>query len=106
FRRVLFRSNNLGYVFDKNTFEQATLFNYQQSKEGWGICYDGERLLKTDGSNEIYFLDHNTYQALGFIPVYDHNGAVDYIHELEYNDSKLYAKTHGEDIVIITITNN
>lgn len=93
--------NNLGYVFDKNTFEQATLFNYQQSKEGWGICYDGERLLKTDGSNKIYFLDPNTYQELGFIPVYDHNGAVDYLNELEYIDGKLYANIYGKDIVVI-----
>lgn len=93
--------NNVGYVFNKNTFEQATIFNYQQSKEGWGLCYDGERLLKTDGSNKLYFLDPNTYQELGFISVYDHNGAVDYLNELEYIDGKLYANIYGKDIVVI-----
>lgn len=93
--------NNLGYVFAKNTFEQEGTFNYQQSKQGWGLCYDGKRLIKTDSSNKLYFLDPETYQEIGFTPVYDHNGAVDYINELEYIDGKVYANIYGKDIVVI-----
>lgn len=93
--------NNLGYVFNKNTFEQIGTFNYQQSTQGWGLCYDGKRLIKTDSSNKLYFLDPDTYQEIGFIPVYDHNGAVDYINELEYIDGKVYANIYGKDIVVI-----
>lgn len=93
--------NNLGYVFDKNTFEQKSTFSYQQSKQGWGICYDGKRLIKTDSSNKLYFLDPNTYQEIGSIAVYDHNGPVDYINELEYIDGKVYANIYGKDIVVI-----
>lgn len=93
--------NNIGYVFNKNTFEQVGSFNYQQSKQGWGICYDGKRLIKTDSSNKLYFLDPNTYQEIGFISVYDHNGPVDYINELEYVDGKIYANIYGKDIIVI-----
>ncbi|WP_223857737.1 glutaminyl-peptide cyclotransferase [Sphingobacterium micropteri] len=93
--------NKLGYVFNKNTFEQVGTFNYQQSTQGWGLCYDGKRLIKTDSSNKLYFLDPNTYQEIGFISVYDHNGAVDYINELEYIDGKVYANIYGKDIVVI-----
>lgn len=93
--------NNLGYVFNKNTFEQLSTFNYQQRKQGWGICYDGKRLIKTDSSNKLFFLDPNTYQETGFIAVYDHNGPVDYINELEYIEGKVYANIYGKDIVVI-----
>ena len=93
--------NNVGYVFNKNTFDQVGSFTYQQSREGWGLCYDGKRLIKTDSSNKLYFLDPNSYKELGFIAVYDHNGAVDYINELEYIDGKVYANIYGKDIVVI-----
>lgn len=93
--------NKIGYVFDKKTFEQRRAFHYQQSAQGWGLVYDGEKLLKTDGSNKIYFLDPNTYEEIGAVSVYDHNGGVDYINELEYIDGKVYANIYGKDIVVI-----
>lgn len=95
--------NNLGYVFNKGSFEQISTFNYQQSKQGWGLCYDpdGKRLMKTDSSNKIYFLDPTTYQETGSIAVYDSNGPVDAINELEYIDGRVYANVYGKDIIVI-----
>jgi len=93
--------NNLGYVFSKSSFEQLATFDYQNSRQGWGLCYDGQRLLKTDGSNKLYFLDAETYRETGFVPVYDSNGPVDNINELEYVDGRVYANLYGKDIVVV-----
>jgi len=92
--------NNTGYVFRKSSFEQLAAFEYQNSRQGWGLCHDGKRLLKTDGSNKLYFLDAETYRETGFVPVYDNNGPVDNINELEYVDGKVYANLYGKDIVV------
>ena len=39
-----------GLVYDVNSLEQIETFNYVQSKEGWGLCNDGQKLYKSDGS--------------------------------------------------------
>src|SRR5690606_15553207 len=36
----------VGYVYDKNTLAKTGEFSYGQSPEGWGLCYDGRRLIK------------------------------------------------------------
>lgn len=91
-----------GIVYDKNTFKKIKEFNYQASKEGWGLCYDGERLLKSDGTNRIYFLDKDTYAETGkYIDVYNDKGAVDAINELEYIDGKIFANVYQSDKILI-----
>jgi len=96
-----------GLVYDKSSFEKVQEFNYQASREGWGICYDGEKLIKSDGSNRLYFLDKNTFQETGkFLEVYDHNGPVDELNELEYIDGKIFANVYLTDKIIIIDPSN
>ena len=46
-----------GFVFDPATFKELSQFSYGQSKEGWGLCNDGKKLFKSDGSQKIWFLE-------------------------------------------------
>ena len=89
--------NNMGFVFDKATFNEIKTFSYQESKEGWGLTYDGKRLIKSDGSNKLYFLDPSTLKETGHIEVFDDNGPVDSINELEFVDGKVYANLYHAD---------
>lgn len=89
-----------GYVYDKNSFELLKTFQYQKSDEGWGLCYDGKQLLKSDGSEKIYFLDPNNFTEVGHIEVYNHQGAIKNLNELEYVDGYLYANVYGADQII------
>ena len=41
--------SNIGFVYDKNSFELLQRFNY--SAEGWGITHDGEHLIMSDGTS-------------------------------------------------------
>ncbi|WP_437921141.1 glutaminyl-peptide cyclotransferase [Sphingobacterium sp. LRF_L2] len=93
--------NNEGFVFNKSTFQQLASFDFQDSKEGWGICYDGSRLIKSDGSNKLYFLDPTTYKEVGSVAVYGSEGSQDALNELEFIDGRVYANVYGKDIIVI-----
>jgi glutamine cyclotransferase len=93
--------NNEGFVFQKSTFEKLSTFNYQNSKEGWGICFDGTSLIKSDGSNKLYFLDPITFQEKHVISVYDNQGPVDALNELEFVEGMVYANVYGKDIIVV-----
>lgn len=92
---------NIGFVFDAKTFKQLGTFPYQSSREGWGLCFDGKRLIKSDGTNRIWFLNKDTYQEESSIDVFDDRGAVESINELEYINGKIYANVYLTDNIIV-----
>lgn len=98
---VLTWQENVGLVYDANTLEEKSTFPYQASREGWGLTYDGQQLLRSDGSNKIWFMNAETFKEEGFIEVYDHKGAVERLNELEYIDGKLYANVYGTNKIVI-----
>lgn len=101
---VLTWENNKGHVYDKNSFKLLKSFDYQNSKEGWGLTYDGKRFIKSDGTNKLYFLDPSTLTETGSISVFDDNGSVEKLNELEYIDGKVYANLYygdKDEVVII-----
>jgi glutamine cyclotransferase len=91
----------MGFVLDKSSLEMLSDFPYQNSREGWGLCNDGKKFYKSDGSNMIYFLNPETYQEEGFIEVYDQNGAVDQLNELEFIDGQLFANIYQSRRVVV-----
>ena len=93
--------NGKGFFYDKNTFKKISEFKYENSKDGWGITYDGNQLIKSDGSNKLYFLDATTGKEINSIEVYDENGKVESLNELEYIDGKVYANVYLQDIIVI-----
>jgi len=55
------------FVYDKKTFQKVKEFQY--SGEGWGLAYDGERLILSDGSATLRFFDPATFKQKGRINV-------------------------------------
>ncbi len=80
---------NTGFVYDKTTFERLSEFTYPT--EGWGITHDGERLIMSDGTATLYFWDPDTLAEIGRVSVYDENGPVVRLNELEYINGEVYA---------------
>lgn len=92
---------NIAIIYNKNTFERIGSFNYGNSKEGWGLTYDGKHMIKSDGSNLLYFLNATTGTEESSIAVYDENGAVGNLNELEFIDGKVYANVYGQEVIVI-----
>jgi len=93
--------SNIGLVYDAKTLIQRDTFAYENSREGWGICYDGLQLIKSDGSNKLYFLNRDTYKEERLIEVYDNEGTVSSLNELEYIDGKVYANVYTKDYILV-----
>ncbi|MBI1742813.1 glutaminyl-peptide cyclotransferase [Candidatus Acetothermia bacterium] len=81
--------NQLGFVYDKESFQQLKTFNYLT--EGWGITHDDKRLIMSDGSPNLYFLDPDTLKEIGRVEVRDQGRPVKNLNELEYINGEVYA---------------
>jgi glutamine cyclotransferase len=81
--------NHLGFVYDKETFDMIGEFSYLT--EGWGITFDGIRLIMSDGSSTLYFLDAETLKETGRIEVQGNGAPVTSLNELEYIRGEIYA---------------
>jgi glutamine cyclotransferase len=90
--------SNKGFVYDKESFDLLQEFSY--STEGWGITHDGSRLIMSDGTSTLYFLDPETFQKIGQVEVHD-SGAVGSLNELEYIKGKVYANIWLEEKIAI-----
>jgi glutamine cyclotransferase len=87
--------SHVGFVYDRDSFELLQEFHY--STEGWGITYDGEHLIMSDGTSTLHFLDPETFEEDRQIHVFDGNGAVDELNELEYVQGEIYANVWQTD---------
>lgn len=92
---------NTGLVYDKETFELINQFQYDKSRQGWGLCNDGVALYKSDGSHRIWTLDALTYKELGYIEIYTDKLKIDQVNELEWVDGKIYANIYQKDAIAI-----
>lgn len=81
-----------GFVYDAATFEQLGTFFYPT--EGWGLTHDGETLIMSDGSPNLYFLDPETLQTIGQVEVSTENLPVPRLNELEYVEGEVWANVY------------
>ncbi|MEZ4662484.1 MAG: glutaminyl-peptide cyclotransferase [Caldilineaceae bacterium] len=91
--------SHVGFVYDKNTFEQLAEFNYPT--EGWGITHDGQDLIMSDGTSTLYIWDPETLQELGQIHVTDQGQPVVRLNELEYINGQIYANIWQTDRIAV-----
>ena len=90
-----------GFIYDFETFEQQGTFKYKNSIQGWGLTNDGERLIKTDGTERIWFLNAKTQVEESFIEAYTNKRKVENLNELEYIDGKIYANIYQQNSILI-----
>lgn len=87
---------NTGFIYDKASFELLGTWNY--AGEGWGLTTDGQRLIMSDGSHELRFLDPVTMQELGRVAVLDGDGLpVTRLNELEWVEGEVWANVWQTD---------
>ena len=98
--QLTWRSGN-GFIYNKETFKKTGTFVYGKSKEGWGMCNDGENIYKSDGTHKIWTLDKETLAEQKFIEVYTNKSKIDTINELEWVDNKIYANIYRKDAIAI-----
>jgi glutamine cyclotransferase len=88
-----------GFVYDKDSFELLLEFSYPT--EGWGITHDDSRLIMSDGTATLHFLNPETFEEVGHIEVYDNDRPVTRLNELEYIQGEVYANIWTEEKIAI-----
>ena len=81
--------SGVGFVYDRNSFQRTRTFTY--SGEGWGLTYDGTRLIMSDGSSMLRFLDPKTLQETGRLQVRDGSRPLEKLNELEVVKGEILA---------------
>jgi glutamine cyclotransferase len=87
--------SEIGFVHDLATFETRRTFSY--TGEGWGLTYDGKRLIMSDGSPVLRFLDPRTMRETGRLTVRDSGIPVAQLNELEVVKGEIYANVYQSD---------
>ena len=87
--------SNIGFVYDAATLQPRRQWRY--ATEGWGITHDGRRLIMSDGTATLRFLDPTTFRETNRIEVHDDLGPVGQLNELEYIRGEIYANVWETD---------
>lgn len=90
-----------GFVYDLKTFELQKEFKYNRSKEGWGLTHNETELIKSDGTNRIWFLDLTTQKEKRNIQAYTNTRPVGDLNELELVNGKIYANKWQQNVIVI-----
>jgi glutamine cyclotransferase len=91
--------SNIGFVYDLKTFKQKRSFTY--AGEGWGITQDGKRLIMSDGTADLRFLDPKTFAQTGRLTVTYEGKPLPNLNELEVVKGKIFANIWGNNNIVV-----
>jgi len=86
-----------GFVYDLASFKPLSTFHYPG--EGWALTEDGHRLIMSDGTPTLRFLDPTTLKETGHLLVTDEGKPVANINELEWVKGEILANIWQTDLI-------
>jgi glutamine cyclotransferase len=93
--------SGVGFIYDLNSLDRADRFQYGKSREGWGLCNDGSRIYKSDGTEKIWLLNPETMVEEDFIQIVTNKSIFNKANELEYVAGKIYANVWQKESMMI-----
>ncbi len=90
--------DGIAIVWDAETLTELQRWKYQG--EGWGLTFDGNQLIQSDGSSWLTFRDPNDFSVQGKLRVKQAGLPIDQLNELEFAEGKLYANLWGRDEIV------
>jgi len=89
--------HGVGFVYDRETLKKLREFRY--GGEGWGLTHDGVRLILSDGTPTLRFLDPETLEETGRKQVTARGRPVHHLNELEYVNGEILANVFPTDFI-------
>lgn len=82
--------DGIGFTWSPDTLTKTGEFRY--AGEGWALTHDGHRIIMSDGTPDLRFLDPETLRETGRVRVHTKDGQpVPMLNELEYVDGEVLA---------------
>ena len=102
--------SGFGVIYNRDTFAEQGRFRYPPEertlpREGWGLTSDGTRLIMSDGTANLYFVDPvgtaatGSLALIGQVEVRDALGPVTNLNELEYINGEIFANIWQRDLI-------
>jgi glutamine cyclotransferase len=90
--------NGVAVEWDKASFTPVR--EVPVAGEGWGLCADGARLVRSDGSDRLFFHDPASFAETGSVAVTRDGQPVRNLNELECVDGKVWANVWLTDTIL------
>jgi len=90
--------SGVGFVFDGDSLRKERQFDYDG--EGWGLTRDEKRLIMSDGTPSLRFLDPETLEETGRLVVTFRGRPLARLNELEWVKGEIFANVWGEDAIV------
>ena len=87
------------YVYDLNNIDKPAR-TFQWASDGWGITNDGKRLIVSDGTASLYFVNPDDFRTISSIRVIHDSKPIEELNELEYIDGFIYANVYTKDVIL------
>ena len=89
--------SGIGFIYDIASFRQLRTFSY--FGEGWGLTYDGEHLIMSDGTSSLRFLDPDSLLIRKMLTVTAAGAPLKNLNELEIVGGELWANVWQTDSI-------
>jgi glutamine cyclotransferase len=89
--------SGIGFIYDRASLARVGTFALQG--EGWGLTQDGTRLIMSDGTAFLRFLNPATQRETGRVQVRDGAMPVEHLNELEFVKGEVLANVWQTDRV-------
>ncbi len=90
--------HGVGFVRDHKTLALRSTFRYDG--EGWGLTRDTKRIIMSDGTSQLRFLDPATLKETGRLSVTEQGRPVDKLNELEYIKGEIWANVWQSNEIV------
>lgn len=80
---------HIAFVYDLNSFDRLGELTY--AGEGWGLCFDGQQLIMSNGSDVLTFRDPDTFAETRRVKVTLGDQPLRDLNELEWAEGWVYA---------------
>ena len=87
--------SGVGFVYDADSFRLVGEFRYPG--EGWGLTFDGEQFVMSDGTDTLRFLDSDTLRETRRLQVTAEGAPVANLNELEWIEGEIWANLWTEE---------
>lgn len=87
------------FVYRRDTFARTDQFRFDNA-EGWGLCYDGKRLVMSDGTGTLTFRNPETFAVVGEMDVTRAGRYAIHLNELECVGDRIYANIWPTDTIV------
>lgn len=90
--------SQIGFVYDMKSLKPEKRFTYPG--EGWGITADKKRLIMSDGTSELRFIDPRSFAEKSRVTVTFNGKPLDDLNELEWIGGEVFANVWRTDYIV------